>query len=148
MNLPRRRIRLLAASLAAAFFAAAPSAQASPATVLRATSNLVFSPIDLVLSPVVAARGVYTNMQDIDDSTGVRVVYAVPGWAWNTGVQFGGAIIRGISGILEFVPGVILIPFEADMDPLYDPAERGEALVDRGETFPVKFGINYTTIPY
>ena len=126
----------------------APSAQASPETILRATSNVLFSPLDLVLSPVVAARTVYVNMQDIDDSTGVRVAYAVPGVAWNTGVQFGGAIIRGISGLLEMPAGLLLIPFEADMDPLYDPAERGEALVDRGESFPVKFGINYTTIPY
>ena len=38
---------------------------------------------------------------------------------------------------------------EADLDPLYDPVERGEALVDvQTPPLNIKFGVNYTSVPY
>ncbi len=88
-------------------------------------------------------------MQVIDVSVGVIVVYSVRGFVWNCFVQFGGGIIREIAGLLELGPGLGLFFLEADLDPLYDPVERGEALVDI-DTPPlaIKFGVNYTTIPY
>ena len=74
----------------------------------------------------------------------MRVFYVIPGVAWNTAIQIGGGLIRTVTGAIEFVPGLFLIPFEADMDPLYAPVERADALVD--EETPVlniKFGVNY-----
>lgn len=111
--------------------------------------NILFSPIDAALSPVVAANTIYNNLNDIDDSLGVRIAYPLPGFAWNTGLQLGSAAVRLISGVLELVPGLILLPFEADMSPLFAPAEKANALVDI-ETPPVavKFGIDYTSVPY
>ena len=112
-------------------------------------SNILFSPLDIALSPIVAASSIYRNLNDIDDSLGVRLVYTVPGFAWNTGVQIGAGGIRALAGLLELVPGLVLLPFEADMDPLFSPAEKADALVDI-ETRPIdiKFGIDYSSLPY
>ena len=51
-------------------------------------------------------------------------------------------------GRLELVPGLGLLFFDADLDPLYGPIERNEALVDL-ETPPlkIKFGVNYVASP-
>lgn len=138
-----------AAAISLALVCAAAPAEASPETLRRSVANILFAPVDLALAPIVSARTVYNNLRDIDDSTAVRIVYPVPGWLWNTGVQFGGGVIREIAGLLEFLPGLGLFFFETDLDPLYDPVERGAALVDI-DTTPLrfKFGVNYTTVPY
>ena len=101
-------------------------------------------PIDVVFAPVVGSRSVYNNIRDIDDSMWVRVAYVVPGVAWNTTLVAGSGIIRCFTGLLEFVPGLGLLPFEADLDTLFAPVERSDALVDE-ETpvIPIKFGIYY-----
>lgn len=129
--------------LALALCVAAP-ASATPETLRRATGNILFAPLDLVLSPVVAFRAAYNNMQYIDDTPGVRVVWLVPGVIWSTGVQGGAALVREFIGLVEFLPGLGLVFLDADLDPLYDPPERSEALVDI-ETDPlwIKFGVNY-----
>jgi hypothetical protein len=135
-----------AAGVAACLLAvtAAGPASASPDTFKRAFTNIIFGPIDFALSPIVASRSVYNNLRDIDDSTGVRLAYAVPGVAWNTAYVMGGAVLRSFSGLLEIVPGIILIPFEADMDPIYAPVERADALIwEEFDTFTLKVGINY-----
>ena len=44
----------------------------------------------------------------------------------------------------------LLEPRLAQLDPLFDPVERNQAVVDTtwfGERFPVKFGIDYTSLP-
>jgi hypothetical protein len=44
---------------------------------------------------------------------------------------------------------VILLPFEADLDPLFDPADENEALVNfENPVFNFKFGVNYTSSGY
>jgi hypothetical protein len=136
-------------AVAGLLFAVASPAEASPETLRRSASNILFSPLDMVFTPVVAGRAIYHNMRDIDDTLGVRVFYVVPGYAWNMGVNFGASAVRMISGLLELVPGVLLLPFDADMDPLFAPGEKANALVDI-ETPPlyVKFGIDYTSVPY
>ncbi len=145
---PRARAAALLAPAALTLLLAAPAA-ASPETLRRSVGNILWAPVDIVLAPLVSAKTIYSNMQDIDDTVGVKVVYTVPGFVWNCFVQFGGGIIREIAGLLELGPGLGLFFLEADLDPLYDPVERGEALVDI-DTPPlaVKFGVNYTTIPY
>jgi hypothetical protein len=130
-------------------FGAASPAAASPETLRRSIGNILFAPLDIALSPIVAAHSIYRNLNDIDDSLGVRLVYTIPGFAWNTGLQIGAGAIRELTGLLELVPGLILLPFEADMDALFAPGEKANALVDV-ETPPlnIKFGIDYTSVPY
>ena len=130
-------------------FGAASPAAASSETLKRSVGNILFSPFDIALSPIVAARSIYRNLNDVGDSVGVRVAYTVPGFAWNTGLTIGAGGLRMLTGLLELVPGLILLPFETDMDPLFAPGEKANALVDV-ETPPlaVKFGIDYSSVPY
>lgn len=109
--------------------AAAP-AQASPDTLRRGVSNMFGGPLDMLLSPITGIMTVARNLRDIDDSTGVRVVYAVPGWIWLTGLNFGSGGIRFFTGAVELLPGVILFPFERDIDTLFDPVDDAAALID------------------
>ena len=135
----------LLATLCLLVFAAGP-ASATPATFKRSIENLTQAPIDMALSPVIAARTIYRNMRDIDDSMGVRIAYPLPGWCWNTMVQIGAGTLRGVTGALELIPGILLIPFDADMDPLFDPADEQSGLVDYATPiYHIKFGIDYTT---
>ena len=148
---PRRlatRLALVGAVLALVFAVSSP-VSASPETLKRSVENLTQWPLDLVLSPVVAGQTVYTNLNDIDDSDAVRVAYTVPGFAWVTFVQLGSACLRGLTGVLEFVPGLGLVFFEADLDPLFDPVEDNEALVDfENGIYDLKFGVGYTGSGY
>jgi len=122
----------------------ASPASASPETIKRSATNILFGPLDFVLGPVVGARSVYNNLQDIDDSTGVRIVFAVPGVAWNSAMQMSGGVLRTFTGLLELIPGLILIPFEADMDPLFTMPERQDALIDEEyDWIAIKIGVNY-----
>jgi hypothetical protein len=136
--------RALLAGLGAALLLAAP-AQATPETLKRALGNILFAPLDVALSPVVAAKTVYDGVRFIDDSLGVRLAYPVPGVFWNTGIVAGMGVIREITGLLELLPGLILFFSEDDLDPLLDPAEEGDALVEiRNEWLPIRFGVLYT----
>lgn len=118
----------------------------SPSTLKRSLQNLTQWPLDVVLSPVVAAKDIITNLQEIDDSLAVKIFYPVPGWVWNTMVQGGAGVLRGVTGVIEFVPGVILLPFpDAELDPLFDVAEDQDGLVQwENGVFDIKFGISYT----
>jgi hypothetical protein len=122
---------------------AAP-AQATSETRRRSMGNLLWTPFDLILGPYVGTKSIIDNVRNIEDTTGVRVVYFVPGIGWNMGIQTGAAGLRGIAGILEFVPGLLLWPFEADMKPLYPLSDNQEALVDYDwPPLYIKFGLNY-----
>jgi len=143
----RRPLRRVVPVLLAALLVigAVGPAVASPETLKRGLSNLAFGPLDFALSPVTGTTGVYRNLQDIDDTMAVRVVYAIPGVVWNTAFNMGGSVLRTFTGLLEVVPGILLLPFEADMDPIFAPPERAPALIDEEiGTFSVKIGINYT----
>ena len=136
------------AALAAVFFASAP-AQAGPDVLKRSVGNILFAPLDMALSPVVAANTMYNNLRTVDDSLMVRVAYVPMGFAWNTGVQGMGAVVREITGLIELVPGIGLFFLDADMDPLLAPVERGNALLNvESEVFPVKIGVDYMTVPF
>ena len=123
---------------------AAPPASASPETLKRSVGNILFGPLDIVFAPVVGSQTVYRNIQDIDDSMWVRVAYVVPGVVWNTTLEMGSGIIRCFTGLIEFVPGLGLLPFEADLDPLFSPVEKADALVDQDTpVLNIKFGVDY-----
>jgi hypothetical protein len=141
-----RRVAGIAGALAALLvtLGAVSPAHASPDTLKRSVSNILFGPFDIVFSPVVGSQTVYRNIQDINDSMWVRVFYAVPGVAWNTTLVMGSGIIRCMTGLIEFVPGLGLLPFEADLDPLFSPVEKADALVDEDTpVLHIKFGVNY-----
>lgn len=126
-------------------FVAAP-ATATMDTLKRSVENITQCPLDIVTSPFVAGQSIYRNMQDIDDSTGVRIAYPVPGYAWNLVVQWGASVLRGVTGVIEFLPGVVLSFTDADMEPLFDPAVENQALVDiESDIYHLKFGVDYTT---
>ena len=139
------------------------TAQASPDTLRRSFSNFLMGPLDMLLSPVVGVKTAAENLTDVDDTDAVRVVYAVPGTIFLMGLDFGSGAIRTVTGALEFVPGVLVFPFETDLDPLFEPAEDAPALVNWENpladvenpwvyynplvaplAIKVKFGINYT----
>ena len=142
--------RVCAALIAMSLMLVAPlSAQASTKTLARSVGNIFFAPLDILLSPVTAGKGQVEKMQEIEDTTAVRVVYALPGYLWYVGVIVGSGTIRGLTGMIEFIPAVVLLPFQTDMDPLMDPVDRAPALVDvSSELFPVKFGIDYTSAEF
>jgi hypothetical protein len=147
-RVPPRAIAALAVFL---LVASAPSpANASTETLVRSVTNILFSPFDLILSPYVATTTVYDNWKNSDDSTAVKVMYPLPGVVWVTGVQAGASVIRGVTGLLELVPAIPLAFVETDLDPLFDPVERNQAVVDItifAEKVPIKFGIDYTSLP-
>ena len=139
----RGRVLLVALVL---LLAVPATANAGYETLSRSVTNMLFGPLDVVTSPVVAGRGIVTNLQDIDDTPGVRVAYTVPGFFWYTGVTIGAGVIRTATGILELIPGLVLLPFDTELDPLMPPVQDGSALVDiENDYFPIKFGIDYTS---
>jgi len=59
----------------------------------------------------------------------------------------GGGLIRMLTGVLELPAGLVLLFSDADMEPLFDPAEDNEALITWDEyedIYRVKTGISYT----
>ncbi len=148
MNRRQTRCAPALAALLALFFLASP-AQATYETLKRSLGNIVFGPVDMVLSPVVAMNTIYNNLRDIDDSLMVRVVYVPAGVGWNTGIQAMAAILRELSGLIELVPGILVLPLEADLDPIFAPVERGNALLDfETPALRFKIGVDYTTVPF
>lgn len=144
---PLRLVASLALALALVVGAAAP-ARAGGEALKRAVSNIVCAPLDLALAPAVAGTTMVSNLKNVGDSTAVRYFYPPFGYLWLTGVQVGASVLRGISGGLELLPGLILLPFDAEMQPLFGPAEKGEAYVDQDTPpFHFKIGIDYTTPP-
>jgi hypothetical protein len=139
----RRPVALVAAALAA--LALAAPAAATPETLKRSASNILFGPADILLSPATGAYAVYIGMRNQEDSLGVRIFYPLPGVIWNFGVQAGAGCVRTLSGLIELLPGIGLFFFDADLDPIFAPAERASAWVDY-DTPPlyIKFGLNYT----
>lgn len=139
----RRGRRLFAAGLAFALLVSSP-AGASPETLRRSFSNMLMSPLDLVCGPYVGVKSVIVNVRDIGDTTAVRVFYFLPGLGWNIGMQGFGAAFRTLAGILELVPGLVLLPFETDLDPIYALPERQDAIVDiETPVLYFKFCISY-----
>lgn len=137
---------VVALALLAAMLGAGAPAWASTKTLKRSVSNVVQAPLDLVLSPMVALVSVVEGMREQDDSVPLRVVFFAPGFLWNTGVNMGASLIRFVTGGLELIPGVALLPFATDIDTLFSPVESAPALFETETSccIDVKFGINYT----
>ncbi len=126
-------------------WALATPASATVETLQRSVSNMVCAPFDLVLAPASALYSTVDNMRNIDDTRGVRVAYALPAVAWNTGMVVGIAVLRAVYGLLEFLPGLGLVVSENDIDPLFAPVENSEALFDvETPVIPIRLGLLYT----
>jgi hypothetical protein len=141
----RRSLALVA--VAGMLVSSAPlAAHASPQTFKRSMQNILFAPLDFALAPIVAGQSWWSNWTDVDDSPGVHYTFAVPGVFWMTALQMGTSVLREVAGALELLPGLVLIPFEADADPIFDLAEENASLVDLElDGFMIRFGINYTS---
>jgi hypothetical protein len=148
MKLDDRTARAVVAGLLlGALFLAAP-ASATTDVLKRSFENMPQGVVDAALSPVTAGTAIYNNMTTIEDTMPVRVAYAVPGYAWNVMTNFGGGVIRSITGLLELPVGVVLLFTDAEMEPLFDPAEDNEALLTLDQVediYRVKVGVDYTT---
>jgi hypothetical protein len=143
-----RQRRAAAVGVLLALLIASPAA-ATYETLKRSLGNIVLAPVDMILSPVVATNVVYNNLRDVDDSLGVRVAYVPMGLCWNTGVQAMSAVVREIAGLIELVPGLLVLPLDADLDAIYAPVERGNALMDvETPVIRLKMGVDYTTVPF
>jgi hypothetical protein len=135
--------------VSAGLLALALALPASATTVVlkRSFENMPQGVFDALLSPVTAGKSVYDNMTTIEDTPGVRIAYAVPGYVWNTMSNLGGGIIRSLTGVIELPAGLFLLFSDNEMEPLFDPAEDNDGLVQYDEyedIYRVKFGINYT----
>lgn len=160
---------IAATALVIAGFVALPGdSRASDATLRMAFGNIVNGPLDAAVSPYTGGYILVTNLRDVEDSRGVRVTYAVPGYVWLVGLGFFSGGIRTITGGLEMLPAVMLFPFEQDIDELFDPVETASAIVVDFEnpladndrwyvrwnpvatlfSIPLKFGLNYTKAEY
>lgn len=125
----------------------AGSAGATTTVIKRSFENMPQGVVDAALSPYTAGAAIYKNMTTIDDTMPVRVAYVVPGYLWNVMANFGGGVIRSITGLMELPAGLVLLFSDADMEPLFDPAEDNEGLLTYDEyedIYRVKMGINYS----
>jgi hypothetical protein len=140
--------RALAALALGAIALAPVPAHAGGATLKRAVGNLVQGPIDVGLSPITAGVVGVDNLRNIDDTLPVQIFYAVPGYLWLTGLFAASSVLRTFTGALELVPGIFLLPFDAEMDPLFDPAESGSALISQDTpVMDIRIGLDYTAAP-
>jgi hypothetical protein len=141
---PARRCVVLA-SLVALLVAVAPAtSHAGPKTLVRSLQNLIFFPLDFALSPFVGGKAIYDKWRDSDDTPAVKYGYAPFAPIWGISVQAGASVLRGVSGALELLPGIVLLPFGAEMDPLYDLPESQPAWVDQDAgPVKIKFGVDY-----
>jgi len=124
----------------------AGSAGATTSVIKRSFENMPQGVVDAALSPYTAGAAIYNNMTTIDDTMPVRVAYIIPGYAWNVMANFGGGVIRSLTGLMELPAGLVLLFSDADMEPLFDPAEDNEGLLTYDEyedIYRVKVGINY-----
>lgn len=140
------KVLTLVAAAALVFGLSAPAA-ADTEPLKRSFENLTQFPLDMVLSPVSAGTTTVNNIQTIDDSDGVRVFWAIPGYAWNVLANFGSGILRGVTGLIELPVGLALAPFpDIEFDPLFPPVDDAEALVEYDEWsfYRIKFGVEYT----
>ncbi len=143
-------LRKSAAVLALTGLLLAPgTAFATPDTLKRGFGNFIQGPIDMAMSPITAGFVLYKNLTNIEDTLAVQIFYAAPGYIWLTSLFTFASVLRTVSGVLEIPPGLVLLFSDADMDPIFDPSDRGEALLDYPTlVFDFKVGVDYTAAPF
>ena len=142
----RTRVWTWLAAAAVGLALAAP-ASATTDVIKRSLENMPQGAVDVLLSPFTAGKVIYTNMQTIEDSPGVKIAYPIPGYFWNLMAQGGGGLIRMLTGVMELPVGIALLFTDAEMEPLFDPVEDADALItmdDYEDIYRVKVGVDYT----
>lgn len=142
--------RGIAVGLLFALLLAPSPALAGAETLKRGLENILQAPVDIVLAPITAGMVVVRNLRTVDDSTGVKVAYAVPGYFWLLGLTWGASMLRCFAGFLEFIPGLFLVFTDAEMDPMFAPTERGEGVIwdYPNAVFSFKLGVDYSSAPF
>jgi hypothetical protein len=142
--------RGIAAALLFAFLLAPSPAMAGAQTLKRGVGNIVQAPVDVILGPITAGIVEYRNLRNVDDTLAVRIAYALPGYFWLLGITWGASVLRCVAGFLEFIPGLFLVFTDAEMDPMFSPVERGEAVIWDYPTTVMDFkvGVDYTAAPF
>ena len=82
------------------------AAQAGPEQLCRSLTTIALAPTDIILGPYIVAYTEYWGLVDQDDSFAMKAGAAVPGYFFLSFVQAGGAILRVVAGVMEFVPGL------------------------------------------
>lgn len=124
-------------------------ARAGTETLKRGLGNLIEWPIDIVICPITAGMATYRNLRDIDDSKAVRYAYAAPGYVWMMMLFAGTSALRGVAGVLETVPGIGLAFTDSEMEPIFAPVERSQALIDHDTEFIYwRIGVDYSQVGY
>jgi hypothetical protein len=142
--------RGIAVALLFAFLLVPSPALAGAQTLKRGLGNIIQAPIDIVLAPITVGIVEYRSLTNVEDTTGVRVAYAVPGYLWLLGLTWGASMLRCFAGFLEFLPGLFLVFTDAELDPMFAPSERGEGVIwDYPSTvMDFKLGLDYTSTPF
>lgn len=125
----------------------AGSASATTTVLKRSFENMPQGAVDAALSPITAGTSIYNNLMNVEDTMAVRIAYVVPGYLWTLMSNFGGGLIRSITGVLELPAGMVLLFSDAEMAPLFDAAEDNDALLTYDEyedIYRVKVGIRYS----
>jgi hypothetical protein len=144
-------VRALAPLAAACLLSLASPAAATPQTILRGIGNVALAPLDAALAPVSTFIGIRENLKNIDDSRGVRLFYPVPAYFYAVGLQLHCAWIRATTGFVEIGAGLLVLPLDTDIEPLFDPVDDATALVEIDidyMDYPLRFGVNYTASAY
>ncbi len=141
---------LLAAVLALGFAVSSPrTASADTSQICRSLTTLALAPTDVLLIPYIVPLDIYTGYTDQSDHWIPQYVGFVPGIAWLTGMQIGGAMIRVVAGAFEFIPGLITLPREQSPAALFTSQDEAEAVYSENYgPCPVRIGTHYNTIPW
>jgi hypothetical protein len=108
---------------------------------------ITLAPTDVLFGPFIAAKDLKYGMDEMGDPITMKIVGAIPGYLWLLTLQGGGAILRVISGALEFIPGLFTLFREGPSTPMFKSQDESWALYS--EDFgpcPIRVGTSYQTI--
>jgi len=142
--------RGIAAAVLVALLLVPSPALAGTETLKRGIENILQAPVDVALGPITAGKVLVRNLRTVDDTTAVKIAYAVPGYFWILGLTWGASVLRCFAGFLEFLPGLFLVFTDAELDPMFAPTERGEGVIwdYPNDVFSFKLGVDYSSAPF
>lgn len=124
-----------------------PSVSADGSQLCRSMANVALAPFDVALSPVITAKDMYYGLTEVDDEVLIQIFATVPGYFYLNTVQVGGAAIRVIAGMFEFVPGLFTLFREGSNEVLYRSQDETWQIYSRDfGPCPLRFGSSYNTI--
>jgi hypothetical protein len=123
------------------------NASADASGLCRSFGMITLAPTDVLFGPFIAAKDLKYGMDEMGDALSMKLLMAIPGYLWLCTLQGGGAILRVISGGLEFIPGVFTLFREGPSKPMFTSQDEAWALysADWGPC-PIRVGVSYQTI--